>query len=274
MMMIMMMIFILLLLQLMIIMIESRQVLEIQGVNFELVISSYKYTAVLFYDKSIEGKQLEEEWIQASDMLEGLQQDRELAKIDGSDSDSSELIEAYNITLPSIRVFRNGIMASYTGPYENSKAIADFILEDSEPSVRIVETLEELKEDLKSNVKAVVLGFFQENDVTEEYNDNDVSEWVQFTFAADSLRGHAIFYGILSDSIRESFKIGPTSNAVIYMISDDTSAGSGLIPYNGEILNWNLAEWVLRNSAPSMGELSLLVPSGEIYATQFFFKKT
>ena len=81
-------ILILLLLQLMIIMIESRQVLEIQGVNFELVISSYKYTAVLFYDKSIEGKQLEEEWIQASDMLEGLQQDRELAKIDGSDSDS------------------------------------------------------------------------------------------------------------------------------------------------------------------------------------------
>ena len=106
---------VLMLVQILII-IESRQVLEIQGVNFELVISSYKYTAVLFYDKSIEGKQLEDEWIQASDMLEGLQEDRELAKIDGSDSDSIELIEAYNITLPSIRVFRNGIMASYTGP--------------------------------------------------------------------------------------------------------------------------------------------------------------
>ena len=259
----------LMLMQILII-IESRQVLEIQGVNFELVVSSYKYTAVLFYDKSIEGKQLEDEWIQANDMLEGLQEDRELAKIDGSDSDSIELIEAYNITLPSIRVFRNGIMASYTGPYENAKAIADFILDDSEPSVRIVETLDELKEDLKANQKTVVLGFFQESDVTEEYNDNDVSEWVQFTFAADSLRGHAIFYGILSDSIRESFKIGQSSGAVIYMISDDSNAGTGLIPYNGEILNWNLAEWVLRNSAPTMGELSLLVPSGEIYATQFF----
>ena len=38
----------------------------------------------------------------------------------------------------------------------------------------------------------------------------------------------------------------------------------GFIKYSGEILEINLSEWILRNSAPKMGELTVATPSGII----------
>lgn len=45
----------------------------------------------------------------------------------------------------------------------------------------------------------------------------------------------------------------------VYMLSEDEE---GLLPYQGEILEMNLTEWVLRNSAPAMGELTFSQPAG------------
>lgn len=47
----------------------------------------------------------------------------------------------------------------------------------------------------------------------------------------------------------------------MYMLSEDEE---GLLPYQGEILEMNLSEWVLRNSAPSMGELTFAQPAGTL----------
>jgi len=78
---------------------------------------------------------------------------------------------------------------------------------------------------------------------------------------------HAVLFALSSTEILQSFEVNVSDLPIIYMISED---GDGLIPYKGEVLELNLSEWVLRNSSPSMGELSFSAPSGELYATQFF----
>ena len=51
-------------------------------------------------------------------------------QISGEDFELQELIDAYDITLPSIRVFRRGIMADYRGPADTA-GMAKYIMEDA-----------------------------------------------------------------------------------------------------------------------------------------------
>jgi hypothetical protein len=51
-------------------------------------------------------------------------------QISGQDVHIKELIEAYGIAVPSVRVFRRGIMADYRGPYD-SAGIAEYLNEDA-----------------------------------------------------------------------------------------------------------------------------------------------
>ena len=44
------------------------------------------------------------------------------------------------------------------------------------------------------------------------------------------------------------------------MVSNE---GDGFVKYTGEILEMNLSEWVLRNSAPAMGELTVASSKGD-----------
>lgn len=71
---------------------------------------------------------------------------------------------------------------------------------------------------------------------------------------------HASFYLVDSKDVLSSFKLKPSELPVVYMVS---SEGEGFMKYTGEILEMNLAEWVLRNSAPGLGELSVTSPSGK-----------
>jgi hypothetical protein len=48
----------------------SRSVLELQGVNFELALTSYKYAAILFYDSSTNGQNLIDQWLKAAEGFE------------------------------------------------------------------------------------------------------------------------------------------------------------------------------------------------------------
>lgn len=61
--------------------VRAKQVLELQGVNFELAITSYKYVAVLFYDDSARGASLHNAWMKASEALDDLDADSELATV-------------------------------------------------------------------------------------------------------------------------------------------------------------------------------------------------
>ena len=70
---------------------------------------------------------------------------------------------------------------------------------------------------------------------------------------------HASFYLVDSKDVLSSFKLKPTDLPVVYMVS---SEGDGFMKYTGEILEMNLAEWVLRNSAPGFGELTVSTPNG------------
>lgn len=78
---------------------------------------------------------------------------------------------------------------------------------------------------------------------------------------------HAVFHAITDPEIIQSFNIKKTELPAIYILSTD---GEGFLKYTGEILEMNLSEWVLRNSSPTMDELTLSTTNGELYATQFF----
>lgn len=110
--------------------------------------------------------------------------------MDGNDPEMAEVIESYGINLPLIKVFRRGIMTEYRGPYD-AKGISKFILEDSLPSVQIIQNLDEMKSTLKTQFKTVVLGFFKSNELIQDETDETflLSVWGQFQAAADTLRG-------------------------------------------------------------------------------------
>jgi hypothetical protein len=59
----------------------AKEVLELQGINFELALTSYKYLAVLFYDETDFGMNLENNWSLAAESISGLPQDGEMAKV-------------------------------------------------------------------------------------------------------------------------------------------------------------------------------------------------
>ena len=113
-------------------------VLELNGGSFDLALqSSSLYLAVLFFDKSQAGRALVEVWEQAAVAVESLPDDAALGKVDGTDAEMKEVIEAYGITVPSIRVFRRSVMGEYRGPSLGGSAqeIADYVSEDAMVSV-------------------------------------------------------------------------------------------------------------------------------------------
>ena len=112
-------------------------------------------------------------------------------------------------------------------------------------------------------------GFFNKESVHSDdgIDSYSLDSWGQFQASADSLRGHASLYCISDELIFQSFGIDSNGIPAIYLLSEDES---GLIQYNGVILEMNLSEWVLRNSSPRMNELSFATSKGEIFATQFF----
>lgn len=63
----------------------SRELLELEGSNFELTITAYKYLAVLFYDHSAEGKELLDIWSTAvASLYDPLPEDCEIGKVKSS----------------------------------------------------------------------------------------------------------------------------------------------------------------------------------------------
>ena len=138
--------------------------LELEGSNFELALTSNRYVSILFYDDSATGKKLEANWGKAAALLDDLHEEGEMAKINGADPELKELIDAYSITVPSVRVFRRGVMADYRGPLDGAgdvaSKIAAYVKEDSQPSVQLASTLEEIKHLLSRSLRSVVLGFF------------------------------------------------------------------------------------------------------------------
>lgn len=77
-----------------------------------------------------------------------------------------------------------------------------------------------------------------------------------------STHRHASFYAVDSKDILQSFKLRPEDLPVVYMVSSEQQQGEGFTKYTGEILEANLADWVLRNSAPPMGELTVTTSAG------------
>jgi hypothetical protein len=77
-----------------------------------------------------------------------------------------------------------------------------------------------------------------------------------------------VFYSASSSDVFKSFKVREEELPTVYMLSEDEE---GLLPYQGEILEMNLSEWVLRNSAPAMGELTFAQPAGTILCIGIYY---
>jgi hypothetical protein len=59
----------------------AKSVLELEGSNFELTMTTYKYLAVLFYDNSELSRKYRENWTNVADEIENLPPDCEIAEV-------------------------------------------------------------------------------------------------------------------------------------------------------------------------------------------------
>lgn len=62
-----------------------------------------------------------------------------LSQIVAAGSDLKEIVDAYGISVPTVLVFRKGLLDSFRGSLRNSREIADYILEDSKVT-KIIQT--------------------------------------------------------------------------------------------------------------------------------------
>lgn len=91
--------------------------------------------------------------------------------------------------MPSVKVFRRGVTSDYRGPTDKD-GIANFILDDCKPSVRIIQQMSELKAALENTMQTTVFGLFRDIDVVEDEGEGySIDSWGQFSAAADALRG-------------------------------------------------------------------------------------
>jgi hypothetical protein len=60
---------------------HGKRILQLQGDNFELALTSYKYIAILFYDDSRAGNSIRREWLEASNLATELPSDSEMAMV-------------------------------------------------------------------------------------------------------------------------------------------------------------------------------------------------
>ena len=79
------------------------------------------------------------------------------------------------------------------------------------------------------------------------------------------MQRHAKFYAANSPDIIAGFQLENVEKPVIYMVADD---GEGLIEYQGEMLEMNLSQWVLKNTSPDVNELTVANVNGKY---QFLF---
>ena len=105
------------------------------------------------------------------------------------DVDMKEIMDAYHLSSPSIKIFRRGIMLDYRGA-KDSSGIVEYIKKDCTPSVKVLKTFAEVKSVIQNRSQAVVLSFFGAADVTDNVSDMySMDAWGQFQAAADALRG-------------------------------------------------------------------------------------
>ena len=244
------------------------QVIEFHASNFELALNTYRYLVVLFHDESVIKNGLLEEWNIAAENLPDDILDCAMAQVASDDPGLDEVLEAYSISIPSIKVFRRGLISEWDGPID-AQGIVEHIEKELKPSVTFLNDTEDMKSIIMNNDNDIpsIIGFFPTDTDTERLTDSGTMEpWEQFVAAADSTRGLAIFYAITSEELLS--KIDYTSLPILYMISKEHEGG--MAQYKGEILHMNIVDWVLRQSTPSVDELTFSTASGELFRSQFF----
>ena len=61
--------------------INAHEVLVLESHTFEVSITEYEYIAILFFDKSIDGRKFEALWEESADMIESLPSHATMAKV-------------------------------------------------------------------------------------------------------------------------------------------------------------------------------------------------
>lgn len=181
--------------------------LEIRSDNLELVLSSYRYVAVLFYDKSVASGAVFDAYIEACELIDELAPGAIMAhvSVDTPGSSIAEFVEAYGISIPSMQVFRRSELMYYRGPTlttvvpveeeeeetgdhaedidvgsgsdsgsdsdnDNSlsERIAAYFESDSQPSISLLESIDEMLYALHQNPLTVVIAIFPASDIALE----------------------------------------------------------------------------------------------------------
>lgn len=159
-------------------------------------------------------------------------------------------------------------MTDYRGPFD-AEGMREYLLSDSRPSVTLLSSQDDVTAVLRTVRDTIVLGFFPENTEADTEGSLHLGAWQGFTGAADNLRGHARFFAITSSEMKK--QLGQEDNHVsINILMDNAKDGYGLLPFKGDFLESTLSEWVLKNSAPALGEITFASATGELFSTQFF----
>lgn len=245
-----------------------KDAVELQATNFELVLTNYRYAAILFYDKST--KHLLDEWLHAASMpiLEGLKDSEcTMAYMDAEDPEVEEVKLTYALKTPGIKVFRRGALSNWRGPLK-AEAIAEYIAADAKHPLVTISSIEEVKKAVSSSKKATILAFFMDERLDAE-GQVDVPFYDELTAVADSLREHVNFIVIKDPELMEDLDVSPSSTPAIILMNARENAPPVLV-YSDAMKEGALADWIIKQIQPVVGELAFSTPAAEAFSSSFF----
>lgn len=132
----------------------GKFVVDIDMSNLEVTLTAHEYLAILLSDTSSKGIQLRKLWKKAARLIDeaDMPEDSVIAQVSpvptfangallicllglqlrATDAELKEIGEAYGFSVPTVLLFRKGVLTDYRGSTDNSTAIAAFLIEDSQ----------------------------------------------------------------------------------------------------------------------------------------------
>ncbi|CAM9273281.1 unnamed protein product [Chrysoparadoxa australica] len=251
--------------------------------NFEMVVTHYPYLALAFTDDSPESIMLRAAWERASVLVQGNEgHDVQFAFVNSTLRDIAELVDVYDVKVPGARVFRNGMLYDYAGPYDMADAIAAYVIEDSKPAVRRLWSTAAVQNLGRGGTRGDdgithrhrLVGFFPESFADTEFQhlaQISMDAWSQFHAAADALRGAAYFGVVTDDALALRYGITkPWENGQLPRVAMFTEGSELPTWLKGPITERGIMDWVLSTGAQGLRKLTRSTPAEELFASRFF----
>lgn len=138
---------------------HENHVAVLKKENFDTALNEYQYVMVKFYAPWCgHCKALQPEYEKAAEMLKSAELDVLVAKVDATEE--TELASAHSVSgYPTLKFRKNGSWINYNGE-RTADAIVNWIKKKSQPALRVLSTVKEVEDFVKS-ADVVVVGFIK-----------------------------------------------------------------------------------------------------------------